>query len=164
MYHRNVKIIDIYISRLLLEVLGATASFILLSLFFISIGWMKGPENLLTVFVAWCMLSWFGFSLALVLGALGEESEVVEKIWHPASYLLFPLSGAAFLVDVLPPAVQKIVLLLPMVHGVEMLRDGYFGSSIRTHYSMQYMAIFCVVLTIFGFALERKISRKVMPE
>lgn len=164
MYHRNVKVMDVFLSRLILEALGATASFIILSLIFITLGWMKGPENIIKVFSAWLMLAWFGMSLALVLGSLSEVSEVVEKIWSPASYLLFPLSGAAFLVDVLPPAGQKFVLLLPMVHGVEMLRDGFFGSKIRTHYDLSYMVLICIILTILGLALERIISRKVMPE
>ena len=37
---------------------------------------------------------------------------VVEKIWHPISYLLFPLSGAAFIADAFPPSIREIVLLV----------------------------------------------------
>ena len=37
MYHRNVKLIDIFAARILLEVAGATTSFIVLSIFFISL-------------------------------------------------------------------------------------------------------------------------------
>ena len=62
-------------------------------------------------------------------------------LWHPAAYLLFPLSGAAFMVDWLPTGMQKFVLLLPMVHGMEMLREGYFGSAVATHYDVAYMAV-----------------------
>ena len=110
------------------------------------------------------MLAWFGGSLALFLGALSERSELVDKIWHPISYLLFPMSGAAFLVDSLPAPAQKIMLLFPMVHGVELLREGYFGSIMVAHYDMSYMATCCALLSLFGYALERDVSRKVMPE
>lgn len=164
MYHRNVKIFDIFAARLLLEAAGATTSFISLSVFFISIGWMNPPQDMLKILLGWGMTTWFGFALALLLGCLSERSEIVEKLWHPAAYLLFPLSGAAFMVDVLPPTAQKIILILPMVHGVEMVRDGYFGSLVRTHYDLTYMTLVCLVITLLAFTQERYISKRVTPE
>lgn len=164
LYHRNVRPIDIYMSRLLLEAAGATMSFVFLVLFFNFIGWLEYPQDLLQVAGAWCMLAWFGISLALFLGALSETSETVEKLWHPAAYILFPLSGAAFLVDALPEPAQKFVLILPMVHGVEFLREGYFGSQITAHYDIPYMATWNVLLTLFGLAKTRQISRILVPE
>jgi capsular polysaccharide transport system permease protein len=164
MYHRNVRPMDIYISRLLLEAAGATMSFVFLVCFFSFIGWLEMPEDVLQVVGGWLMLSWFGCSLALFLGSLSETSEIVEKLWHPASYLLFPLSGAAFLVDVLPPQGQMFVLLLPMVHGVEFLREGYFGSAIRAHYDLVYMALCNSVLMLLALAQERKASKTLVPE
>ena len=164
MYHRHVKVIDIFASRLLLEGAGATISFVVLGLFFFAIGWLDAPEDIGKVLFAWLMLAWFGCALALLMGALSEQHEVVDKLWHPASYLLFPLSGAAFMVDALPTAAQDFVLLLPMVHGVELLREGYFGASFKAHYSMAYMAVWCAGLTILGLAKTRQISRTVTPE
>ena len=164
MYHRHVKVVDIFAARLLLEAAGATISFIVLALVFSAIGWMRPPEDIGKVLFAWFMLAWFGFSLALFMGALSERSEIIEKLWHPTSYLLFPLSGAAFMVDALPTAAQKIVLLLPMVHGVELLREGYFGSTFNAHYDIVYMAVVCACLTLLGLAKMRDISRTVTPE
>lgn len=164
MYHRNVRVIDVFLARLTLEVLGATMSFIVLSLLFTFLGWMSLPEDILKVLFGWFMLAWFGTALAIFLGALSERTEVIEKIWHPASYLLFPLSGAAFLVDALPKNAQDFVLLLPMVHGVEILREGYFGSAINAHYDMVYMAVVNTVLTLLGLANTRIISKTATPK
>lgn len=164
MYHRNVKVIDIFAARLVLEIAGATMSFVVLASIFTSIGWMDYPENTLKVFLAWVMLAWFGISLAIFLGAVSERSEVVDKLWHPATYLLFPLSGAAFNVDALPPEAQNIILLLPMVHGVELLREGYFGSTFHAHYDLGYMAFICAGLNLLGLAKLREVSRTVTPE
>lgn len=164
LYHRSVRPIDIYYARLLLEAAGATMSFVFLTLFFHFIGWMALPEDVLQVVGGWLMLAWFGFALALTLGALSEQSETVEKLWHPASYLLFPLSGAAFIADALPQQAREIVLLLPMVHGVEFVREGFFGSKIVAHYDMLYMALCNTALTLLGLAQERKLSRILVPE
>jgi ABC-type polysaccharide/polyol phosphate export permease len=164
MYHRNVKVMDIFISRFVLEAAGATISFVLLTVVFSFLGWMELPEDMLQVVGGWLMLAWFGSSLAVLLGALSEESETVEKIWHPAAYLLFPLSGAAFLVDALPVQAQHIVLYLPMIHAVEFIREGFFGTQIRAHHDMGYMALCNAGLTLLALAQTRKISRTVVPE
>ena len=155
LYHRNVKVIDVFVTRIVLEMSGATASFIVLAVFFTAIEWIQPPDDLLKVIGGWLMLAWFGAALAILIGAATAYSELVERIWHPMAYLLFPLSGAAFMVEWLPKAGQEVVLLLPMVHGVELIRDGYFGSQVHTHYDMAYMAMANLVLTLAGLWVLR---------
>ena len=161
LFHRNVKVIDVLLTRIVLEVAGATGSFAILAMFFTSIGWMETPIDMLQVIFGWFMLAWFGTALALLIGAGTAYSHIVEKLWHPTAYLLFPLSGAGFMVDWLPPAFQKIVLLLPMVHGVEILREGYFGNAVRTHYDVGYMAVVCLLLSLAALYLVRDAGQKV---
>lgn len=164
MYHRQVKVIDIYLSRLLIEAGGATLSFIILTLFFSFMGWMHLPEDVLKVAWGWVMLAWFGSALGIFLGSLSEVSELVEKLWHPVSYFLLPVSGAAYIVDALPKDFQEIVLILPLVHGVELVREGFFGSKIVAHYDMGYLTAINLALTLLALALTRRISREVVPE
>lgn len=164
MYHRHVKIIDIFMSRLLLEFMGATISFIALTIGFTMVGWMNLPEDLFQVIQGWLMLTWFGGALAIWLGALSEDHDIIEKLWHPLAYIIMPLSGAAFVVSSMPTAVQNAVLYLPMVHAVEFLREGYFGSVMVAKYDMAYMAACNLALTILGLAKTLKISREVVPQ
>src|SRR5580700_10130295 len=110
LFHRSVLIIDVFLTRIALEVVGASSSFIFLSFFFIFIGWMPVPDNLLLVLAGWFMLAWFGSSLALLVGGGTAFSPLVHRLWHPIAYLLFPLSGAAFMVDWLPKKLQDAVL------------------------------------------------------
>ncbi|MCC9595501.1 MULTISPECIES: ABC transporter permease [unclassified Rubrivivax] len=161
LYHRNVKVIDVFVTRILLEEAGATASFIVLAAVFIGVEWIGPPQDPLLVVFGWLLLAWFGAALAMVVGAATAYSEVVERFWHPSAYLLFPLSGAAFMVDWLPTAAQKVVLLLPMVHGVELLREGYFGNAVRTHYDISYMCMANLVLTLIGLFLVRDAGNRV---
>lgn len=164
MYHRNVRVIDIFLARLILEGGGATISFVTLSLFYISIGWLEPPEDVMTIVAGWLSIAWFGASLAVFLGALSEKSELVEKIWHPLSYLTFPLSGAAFMVDALPAEAQRYVLYVPMVNGVELVREGYFGAHIRAHYDIPYLIGCCAVLTLLALAQVAVANREITPE
>ena len=161
LFHQNVKVIDVFLTRIVLEIAGATGSFAILAMFFTSIGLMSAPVDMLQVIFGWLMLAWFGTALALLVGAGTAYSHIVEKLWQPASYLLFPLSGAGFMVDWLPPAFQQIVLLLPMVHGVEILREGYFGNAVRTHYDVGYMAVVCLLLSLAALYFVRDAGQKV---
>lgn len=155
LFHRVVRTLDVYVSRLLLEFVGASAAFVLLGVAFWAFDWLSPPEDALQVLGGWLMLAWFGIGLALLLGALSERTDVVERIWPPASYLLFPFSGAAFLADSLPTQMRDVLLYLPMLNCSEFLREGYFGSKIVAHYDMEYVAIFNMVLTLLGLGMVR---------
>ena len=160
MHHRNVRVIDIYLSRLILEIAGATTSLIILTLVFSSIGWMNLPDDVLILAEGWVLLAWFAIALSLIIGAASERSEMVERVWHILTYLMFPLSGAAFLVDWFPTSVQKLMLLVPMVHGTEMIRHGFFGAVIRTHEDPIYLLSVNIIMTFIGLALVRETGRR----
>jgi len=161
LYHRNVRVIDVLLTRILLEMGGATASFVVLCAVYLGLEWIRPPQDLLLLVAGWLMLAWFGAALALVVGAATSYSDLVERLWHPTAYLLFPLSGAAFMVDWLPEGGRQVVLMLPMVHGLELVREGFFGHMIRTHYDMGYMASANLGLTLLGLFLLRDASRRV---
>jgi len=164
LYHRNVQVIDVFLTRIIVEIAGATGSFLTLSLVFSGLEVIDPPRDLLQLTFGWIMLSWLGGSLALMMGALSVYSHLVERLWHPTSYVLFPLSGAAFMVDWLPTELQKWILLLPMVHGVEMVREGFFGAAVRTHFDAGYMALCCLGFTLAGLVLAKNAASHVGAE
>ena len=163
LHHRNVRAIDIYFARLLLEVTGSSASLILLTTLFVSLGLMKPPDDIFLSLMAWLLLAWFSIALGMLVGAASERTEVIERVWHVVTYLIFPLSGAAFMLDWMPTAAQKALSWLPMIHGVEMLRHGYFGNIVRTHEDPAYLFISNLILTLIGLALLRETARRVEP-
>ena len=160
-YHRPVRVIDVLLTKILLEVAGATMSFVALSVVWISIGWSQPPEDILVVLAGWVMLIWFASALAMIIGALTSLSEIAERLWHPTAYILFPLSGAVFMVDWLSSDFQQIILWLPMVHTAEMIRDGFFGSIVQTHYDMRYVAVVSLVMTAIALVLVHVAARRV---
>lgn len=164
MYHRQVKPIDIYLGRILLEAIGASMSFVLLSTLFIFLEWMEPPEDIIFVLFGWIMVALFGASLAIFLASVSERFELIERLWHPASYLVFPLSGAGFLTTSLPPAAQKVILFIPMVHGTEIIREGFFGTKADTIYDVGYLVGATLVMLVLGLALSRRVSDHVVPE
>ncbi len=65
------------------------------------------------------------------------------------------------MVDWLPPAAQEVILYMPMVNGVEMVRDGYFGNAVKTHYDVGYLATVNLVLTLIGLIVQREAAKHV---
>ena len=155
LYHRNVRILDLFLARLILEGGGATMSFMILGFIFTWIGWIAPPENILLVIIGWFAMAFFGISFAMFVGAWATKWHWVEKIWHPAAYLMVPLSGAIFLVDSLPKKAQEFMLYVPMVHGCECIRDGYFGSQFRAHYSLAYITLVSLILLIVALIVMK---------
>lgn len=161
LFHRNVRVLDVFLTRILLEMAGATTSFAVLGVAIVSLGLVAPPDDLLKVVGGWLMLAWFGGALGLALGTANAYSELVDRFWHPISYVMFPLSGAAFMVDWLSPTTQAYVSWLPMVHGVEFVREGFFGNVVATHHNLPYMALVNLLLTFFGLAMIRGATRAI---
>lgn len=161
LYHRNVKVLDLFLARAFLEILGASMSLITLMLVLIYFGWMELPVDVLMMIAAWFLLAWFAISLAMIVGALTDKSEAAARAWTTVSYLMFPFSGAVFMVDWLPKAAQDIVLWFPMVHATEMLRHGYFGGVMRTYEDPAYMIVVNLIMSLIGLSLVRRASNRV---
>jgi len=164
LYHRNVRVIDVFLARLILEVAGATFSFLVLSIVFNFFGLVPTPADLFKLLVGWFLLAWYAISLGILVGALSALTELIERVWHIITYLLFPLSGAAYLVEWLPPGAQHFVGWLPMVHATELIRFGYFGSVFRPHYDIFYLVVSCLVQSLLGVFLLGIAAKRVIPE
>ncbi len=164
LYHKQVRPIDFYLTRIILEGAGATMALAFLILLLAGTNLMPWPVDSLKLVGGWLMLAWFGAALGLFVGALGERIEIIAKIWAPISYLLFPISGAVFLVYQLPPKAREILLWLPMVHGVEYMREGYFGPVVPFFHDLYYMAVFNLCLTLLGLSQVRYVTRNINPQ
>ncbi len=162
-FHRNVKVLDVFLSRIVLELFGATTSFVVLVVICMSLGLVAPPQDILKIVYGWALLSWFGASLALVVGCLSEKYQIVDKIWQPLAYLMLPFSGAAYMVDWLSPNFQQLALKFPPLHGVEMLREGYFGVAVRSHYDVGYVATVCLCLSFIGLVLAKGVAKNMSP-
>jgi len=159
LYHSQVKILDLILSRAFLEAAGVSISFIGLSFAFTALGLMNLPVDALQTVMAWFLLIWFVIGAGMIAAFAGVVSEVFDRVWHVMMYLTLPFTGAFSMVSWLPPTVQEILLWSPMVHAVEMLREGYFGGGVNAIYSVFYLMSCNLVLTLVGLVLIRKIRR-----
>lgn len=164
LHHRNVRVIDLFIARLVLEIAGATLSFMTLGTLLTLAGVMPAPDDILKCLGAWLLLAWFALSMGLLVGSLATAWEPADRIWHVLSYLFLPLCGAFYMVDWLPASAQPLALLLPTVNCTELLRDGFFGSGIHPHYDLLYLTVVNSALLMIALVCVRYVSATVEGE
>lgn len=164
LYHRNVRVLDTIFARMLLEVAGATIAQISIMVLFIVLDWMEPPSDVFYMLAAWLLMAFFAFGLGLVICSIAFSFDAFGKLWGTFSFILLPLSGAFFFVHSLPQPVQEYALMVPMVHGTEMFRQGYFGSTAVTYENIWFILICDLALLLLGLALVNNFSKGVEPQ
>ncbi|OOF40113.1 sugar ABC transporter permease [Rodentibacter rarus] len=164
LYHRNVRVLDTIFTRVLLEVAGASIAQILFMAVLVAIDWIPFPQDVLYMLIAWFLMAVFAFGLGLIICAIAQQIDFFGKIWGTLSFVLLPLSGAFFFVYNLPTQVQNMALWLPMIHGTEMFRHGYFGETVITYESIGFLIVSDLILLLIGLAMVRNFSKGVEPQ
>jgi capsular polysaccharide transport system permease protein len=164
LYHRGITVLHLFTSRLVLEFVSVTLAFVIVVAVLGLFGLMTPPEQLHLAYFGWLLLAWTAFALAMGLAALAELYEIVERFVGVLTYILVPLSGTFYMAAWLPQDFREAALWLPFLHTVEMIRDGFFGSSVRTYYDPGYVAVVAAILTVLGLVLLRFVRRRVEVE
>jgi capsular polysaccharide transport system permease protein len=122
----------------------------------------EAPEvDILGVALGLGLAGMFGMALGTVFCALSVVNTAVERIKGPLMRPLFWISGLFFSADALPAHAREILLYNPILHCVEITRDGWFPQYHAHHASPGYVLGWTVVLAFIGLTLERGVRRKV---
>lgn len=164
LYHRNVRALDTILARMILEIAGATVAQIAIMAVLIAVSWIEMPADVFYMLLAWLLMAVFAIGLGLVICSIALNFEFFGKIWGTLSFVMMPLSGAFFFVHNLPQQMQEYALMLPMIHGTEMFRAGYFGSGAITYENPWYIILCNIALLLVGLAMVGKFSKGVEPQ
>ncbi len=159
LFHRQVTPMDIILSRVYLEIIGTIIAGLFISCFAMMIGYMERPYSLTLIYTGLAYQIMLSLASALIVSALSEMSEVVEKVVGLVMYLAIPFSGAFTMVSWLPQKFQNIVLYSPSVNAVEMIRAGQLGPNFKTFYSYSYCNYSIGVLLLFGIVLTTRVRK-----
>jgi capsular polysaccharide transport system permease protein len=153
LYHRQIKPVHILLSRIILEMGGATLAYFLLYVALVFMGQVDVPHNFLLLYFGWIILAMNAVGIALILTGLAMRFEVFERLIGLISYAMIPLSGVFFMVSWVPPHLRDVYLMLPLVHGVEMMRSAVFGEFVDTYYNVPYALAWGAAMIIVGLLL-----------
>lgn len=160
-YHANVRIIDVFLSRFILEFCALSGAFIFLTLTFIYLNIIEVPVNIMLGIMGWFFISCFSLGFGFVIAYLHAISKLFARVWSVLLLAFLPLSGVFFMVSWLPQKYQSWVLWIPLVNGIELLREGFLGSKIQATYSIYYLFNANLFILFWGLILLKKLPNYV---
>ncbi|MBR0653013.1 ABC transporter permease [Roseomonas terrae] len=149
LYHRQVTLPDLFFARHIIEGVACTGVMTIFTIIAVGLG-SAFPDSPMKMLCALGLMVLLAQGVALVVGAVTSEWEVVERFVHAMSYLMLPFSGLFFMVEWLPGWMQDIVVWIPTVHIFELLRDGQFGDRYRATYDLSYVAGWILIPHLLG--------------
>jgi capsular polysaccharide transport system permease protein len=161
LYHRQVKILDFMVVRLMIELLGGMMAFVFIACVLMVFNEFPVPADIGLALSGWMLYAFFSFSICLIIAPLSEMSEVVEKFVPVTTYVMIPFSGLFTLVEWLTPGMREYLMWSPFVTGMEMLRKGIWGDQINAYYYPWYTITCSVVATMIGLVLCRRVRRTI---
>jgi len=118
-------------------------------------------DSALTTVLGLGLAGLLGASLGLLLCSLSILSNVVDRIRGPLMRPLFWISGLFFTANGLPTQIREALLWNPVMHCIEIVRDGWFPSYHAHHASVGYVMGWIIAFAFFGLTLERVVRSRV---
>ena len=160
LYYPQVRPLDLVMARSALEAATFAAVFLLLLGGRALYAQELDVDSPLHVIAGMAMASLLGTGFGMIFCALGQIAPSVERARGPLMRPLFWLSGIFFTVGMLPEQVGAAMLVNPVLHATEMVRDGWF-LDYTGHQSATYGFAWVLALLLVGLILERAVRRKI---
>lgn len=156
LWHARVTLEDVMIARTILET-GAVMAATVIFLVAIGIAFDTWPTSWVQMALGIVMMSLLAHGLGLIVLSLTQFGvSTVDRIVHPLLYVSIIFTGVFYMVWWMPHRLQWIVLVLPLVHIFEFIREGQFGPGMPYHYDLGFVIMWILILNVYGgFALRR---------
>jgi capsular polysaccharide transport system permease protein len=162
LFYPQVQPIDLIWARAALETLTTLAVFALVMLGSALIDDRAVVvDDVLATLLGLVLAALLGAGLGLCLCMLGVLSNVVERLRGPLLRPVFWLSGLFYTLEDAPPAARSYLRLNPVLHAVEMVRDGWFPDYSSPTVSGFFVLCWILPLFALGLLLERVVRRRI---
>ena len=165
--YRQVLPIDTVLVRAALEAALVVISGLVLLTGLGLLGYSVMPYNVLQVVLAVATLWLVGVGMGLILSVISEMIPELGKLSAMVFRPLYLLSAVIYPAAVVPAAYQDVFLLNPLVHGIELIREGYF-SPYQYHtvsgVSAAYIMGFALVTICLGLALHVRYVHRIVEQ
>jgi capsular polysaccharide transport system permease protein len=155
-----VKPIDTLFARGALEI--ATSALVMIVMFtgLTIVNQTPGPASIQVLVVAMLGLALSGFGVGTVNAVLGRLFSSWRQIYDTFARGFMLVSAVFFPLESLPTAIRDAVAMIPMAHGVELFRAGYYSNYHSTAVDAGYLLASGLVLSLMGLAAERAIRMR----
>lgn len=124
--YRQVLPVDTVLIRCMLEGVLSSLVVLIMLLGLSMLGYSMTPDHPLLALLVWGTVLSFGIGIALIFSTVVTMAPEASKFIRMAMFPLYFLSGVMIPVQYFPHDLQQYLLYNPMLHGVELIRLGYF--------------------------------------
>lgn len=162
LFYPQVRTLDIVGARTILECVTYASVF---SLFVLAHAlyvqqWPTVDDLLVTIF-GFALAAGLGTGLGLVFCALEVLTSTAGRVRGPLLRPLFWCSGLFYTANGLPTNARDILLYNPVLHVIEIVRDGWFPAYEARYADPGYAIAWVLCLLVLGLLLERAVRRKI---
>jgi len=161
LYHRTISLFDILVSRALLEMAGSWMAFFILISGSIAIGVSNPPERPLYLLLGMVLMGILSFSCGLIITAVTHDNRSLGRLVHPLSYILMPLSGAFYTMEMLPEKIRTILSYIPLSHLFELLRYGWFKAATPQYIDPLFLGEWILGSLLCGLLLLSTVRKRI---
>jgi capsular polysaccharide transport system permease protein len=153
--YRQVKPVDTVLVRAFLEASLMFTNGLLILAGAGFLGYAIAPANIFTVVGAFLLMGLCGLGLGLIFSVatefVPELRKALDLLWMPVYFL----SAVMYPVTAIPHPYRELLLWNPFVHGVEMVRFGFYAQyTLATGTSLSYLAMWALSTVALGLALH----------
>lgn len=162
LYFRQISPFSIYASRAILETLTGVFIFALLVLILRITGEQIRMTSLLQVLSVLLLLGAFGACYGLFIATASTFIPALDAFEAVIGRVLFFTSGIFFYANELPKEIREVLMWNPLLHLIELLREGFFDTYTAKYASLGYVSGWLISFFFFALVLERIGRRRIL--
>lgn len=157
-----VRIMDVFIARALLELATWMAVTIIILGTLILLGYGPWPSSIMTMLVAVALMFGIGFGVGVSFGILTQFVPSIEGLTKLPYRVLYFTSAIFYLPDSMPPAIRDVLYWNPLLHGITLLRVGYYPGYESGILDVNYLMSWCIGSVLVAFVAERMTRKSLL--
>lgn len=158
---RSISLFDALLSKLLLEFISVSSAGLIVFVILHFVGLIENPYDWGSVIQGWLVMGALATGAGILIAALSETTDLVERVNQPFQYFLLPFCGCFYMADWLPDATREYALFIPTLHAYEMIRGGFFGPEVRTFANPLFGFSYALVMAGLGCFLFERVKNRV---
>lgn len=142
--------------QVLINIITAIISAVLVSIVAIVLFDYKMEGSLIKFIGGYFLVMVSMYSIGMLVASICKSIKIANVVCSLIYFPMLFLSGATIPYELFPQALQNISNILPLTHGVKLLKGFSMGSSIDNLY---LSIVIMIVITIIGFGLSFKLFK-----
>ena len=155
-----VKELDTVIARFFLETITNLAAFVIILTGIWLFQDIPGPSHPLRMMQGLGLIMLFGFAVGLTNACIIRHFPSWQNLFKILTAPMIFISGIFYSISMLPSEARAALSWNPLIHGLEVVRDGYYSNYRTDAINENYLFAVGFTLLVIGIFLERFYPRR----